>query len=389
MTVLVDEAVWPWRGRRWAHLVSDESYDELHAFADALGIPERAFQGDHYDVPADLRDKAVAAGAEAVSARELVVRLRAAGLRLSAAERRARREAEPPRRPNLRQDPLSGAWTVVNRDRQSRPNLPSRGCPFCPGGIEAPEPYEVRWFENRWPAMPGDRCEVVLYTPDHDATFASLGVDGALRVVDLWAARTAALGARPEIAYVLVFENRGPEVGATIAHPHGQIYAYDDVPAVPLAELERAGARDAGPCPLCVGGAARPPAELSVGAGEGWSAWTPAASAWPYELLVAPDAHRPDLPSLDAGERRALASILVDALGRLDRLFDAPMPYMLWVHQRPTDGGDWPQAHLHVHVAPVLRKPGTLRFVAGAEVGGGTYFNPVAPEDAAEALRAV
>ena len=83
MAVLIDPPVWPWRGRKWSHLVSDESYQELHAFVDAeLGIPRRAFQGDHYDIPEDLYDIAVAAGAEPVGSRELLSRLRAAGLRL-------------------------------------------------------------------------------------------------------------------------------------------------------------------------------------------------------------------------------------------------------------------------------------------------------------------
>ena len=81
MAVLVDQAIWHWRGRRWAHLVSDHSYDELHAFAERLGIPRRAFQGDHYDVPEDYRLAAIDLGAEAVDARVLVRRLRAAGLR--------------------------------------------------------------------------------------------------------------------------------------------------------------------------------------------------------------------------------------------------------------------------------------------------------------------
>ena len=88
MTILVDDAVWPWRGRRWAHLVSDESYEELHAFAARLGLPRHIFQGDHYDVPTEVRDEAVALGAEAVPARELVRRLNAAGLR----RRRSRAE---------------------------------------------------------------------------------------------------------------------------------------------------------------------------------------------------------------------------------------------------------------------------------------------------------
>jgi hypothetical protein len=88
--ILVDEAHWPWRGRRWAHLVSDSSYDELHAFALRLGIPRRVFQGDHYDIPAELREEALALGAVAVPSRELLVRLRAGGLRLTPADRRGR-----------------------------------------------------------------------------------------------------------------------------------------------------------------------------------------------------------------------------------------------------------------------------------------------------------
>jgi UDPglucose--hexose-1-phosphate uridylyltransferase len=121
-----------------------------------------------------------------------------------------------------RVDALTGTEVVVVAERQHRPNAPA-GCPFCVGGLEAPEPYTVRSFPNRWPPLPDDRAEVVLYTPDHGASFASLGVDGATRVVELWAARSRALGARPDVGYVLVFENRGPAVGATIPHPHGQI----------------------------------------------------------------------------------------------------------------------------------------------------------------------
>ena len=86
-------------------------------------------------------------------------------------------------------------------------------------------------------------------------------------------------------------------------------------------------------------------------------------------------------------DRDGLAALLVDVLARLDQLFDAPMPYMLWIHQRPTDGDDWPGARVHVHVAPLLRAPGTPRFVAAGELGAGTYFNPVVPADAAARLR--
>ncbi len=103
--------------------------------------------------------------------------------------------------------------------------------------------------------------------------------------------------------------------------------------------------------------------------------------------MIAPDAPAPDLPSLDDDGRQQLADTLVDVLGRLDRLFDAPMPYMMWFHQRPFDGREWPHAWVHAHVAPLLRSPGTARFVAAGELGGGVLFNPVDPADAARALR--
>jgi UDPglucose--hexose-1-phosphate uridylyltransferase len=272
-------------------------------------------------------------------------------------------------------DDLTGTEVVIVGARQARPNLPDGACPFCPGGAEAPEPYDVRWFMNRWPAMPDDRCEVVLYTPDHDAQLWSLGIAGVRRVVDLWADRTATLGARPDVDYVLVFENRGAEVGATIAHPHGQIYAFDHVPAPAHVEL---GER----CALCD----IVPEHVVHRAGD-WTSSVPAAAAWPYELRLAPSAHLADLPSLDDGNRDALAALLVDATRRLDALFDAPMPYMLWFHQRPTDGGSWPAAHVHAHVAPLLRARGTPRFVAAGELGSGVLFNPIDPGTAAAALR--
>jgi UDPglucose--hexose-1-phosphate uridylyltransferase len=275
---------------------------------------------------------------------------------------------------DLRVDPHSGARTFVVGSRQDRPNLPDSTCPFCPGGLEAPESYDVRWFPNRWPPLPEGRCEIVLYTPRHDATFWALGEDGAARVVDLWAERTAALGALADVDYVLVFENRGPEVGSTIAHPHGQIYAFDFVPDVPLRELDRG---------LSFG----PPGERLVATEAGWHAWVPEAPTFPYALLLVPDEEIPDLPSLSPPGRRALARLLIDVLARLDRLFAAQTPYMLWIHQRPFDGGNWPQARLHVEIVTPWRASGVARYVAAGELGSGVFWNPVAPEDAAQALR--
>ena len=278
---------------------------------------------------------------------------------------------------DLRIDPTTGVPTVIVAQRQQRPNLPAQACPFCVGGLEAPEPYEVRCVPNRWPALDDGRCEIVLYSPEHDQTFAGLGVDGARRVVDMWAQRTAALGARDDVDYVLIFENRGPDVGATIDHPHGQIYAYRRIPPVPLRALR--------------GGAAHPwdvPTELVVARRGDWVAWVPHAAIWPYELRIAPLGDVPDLPD-GRCDRDGLASILVDVLARLDQLFAQPMPYMLWIHQRPSDSRDWPDARVSVTIAPLLRAPATQRYVAAAELGGGVYFNPGDPMDAAASLRAL
>ena len=307
----------------------------------------------------------------------------------------------------LRYDALTGEWVNIVGRRQTRPNLPSDGCPFCVGGLEAPDSYDVRWFANRWPALaPGvppdlrvdgvdgangsqpavGACEVVLFSPEHDQSLASLPLDQVRKVVDLWADRTEALLARPEIEYVLVFENRGREVGATIDHPHGQIYGYPFVPPSPANEL-----RDAEECSVCrvvdfeVSAKERLVAEIGD-----WVAWVPFASGYAYGVRIAPRAHFGSLPALDSAARRDLAAILIDVLGRYDRLWPAPhagyrFPYLLWFHQAPAGGGDgW---HVHAHIAPPLRAPGVLRYVASGELGSGTLSNPVVPEDAAEALR--
>jgi UDPglucose--hexose-1-phosphate uridylyltransferase len=313
----------------------------------------------------------------------------------------------------LRFDPLTRDWVNIVGHRQARPNLPTAECPFCVGGLEAPDPYDVRWFLNRWPAYaPGDpvegstrghiddapmgnasvpavgACEVVLFSPDHDESLSTLPVAHVRKVVDLWTARTEELLARPGIEYVLVFENRGREVGATIDHPHGQIYGYPLVPPMPAREA--AIAREHG-CAIC-GEMER---ELAAGArivatcGD-WVAWVPYASGYAYGMRIAPRTHLGSLARLDDMGRADLATMLGDALGRYDRLWpsDDPhyrFPYLMWFHQASAAGGD--EWHLHAHVAPPLRAPGVARYIASNETGSGILSNPVVPEAAARALR--
>ena len=275
----------------------------------------------------------------------------------------------------IRVDPVSGTVVHVVGARQARPNLPTDGCPFCVGGIEAPDPYDVRWFPNRWPAMEGDRCEVVLYTSEHDASFTALGIAGVRRVVDLWADRTTALGARDDVDYVLVFENRGDDVGATIAHPHGQIYAFDHVPRRQASRL----AADWSPDWSLD--------ERLVVECDGWSAWVPHAPKFPVAIDLAPMHRVADLPSMNDGDRDAFRAILIDVLGRLDRLFGTPLPYMMWLNQRPTVIDGYDDAWFNVEIVSPWRSKGVQRFIAAAEVACEEFFNPIVPEDLAARLR--
>ena len=195
-------------------------------------------------------------------------------------------------------------------------------------------------------------------------------------VVDLWAERTAVQFADEGVRTVLVFENRGREVGATIDHPHGQLYAFDHVP-------ERSARRWAG------GWEPDPKPSRVVARADGWASWVPHAPVFPASIEIAPLARVGDLGEMGDADRDALAGMLVDVLGRLERHLGADVPYMMWINQRPRRGGPaYERAWCHVELVSPWRSPGVPRYIAAAEVATSEYFNPVVPEALAEALRA-
>lgn len=218
---------------------------------------------------------------------------------------------------------------------------------------------------------------MILHSPDHDSSFPALGGYRSARVVELWSARTAVLGSREDVGYVFVFENRGRMIGTTIDHPHSQIMAFSEIPPIPKSELSKSN------CDLCKD----PDDALIVTRHSGWQACVPWAPSWPYEMLISPRSHVADLPTAGPQLRTGLGMILVDSLTRLERLLGPDAPYMLWIHQRPAGRDDWPTAHLHLHLAPVLRAPGVSRHLAAAELGAGVFFDPVDPQEAAAQLR--
>jgi UDPglucose--hexose-1-phosphate uridylyltransferase len=194
-------------------------------------------------------------------------------------------------------------------------------------------------------------------------------------VIDLWAQRTTELGARADVDDVLIFENRGREVGATIDHPHGQIYAFDHIPARTSARLSNGWRPDQSQ-------------ERLVHEHNGWRTSVPYASAYPVALEIAPSIQVGSLSELSPQQRDACAAMLVDALNRIDSLFGARVPYMLWLNQRPTTNEmKHADAWLNFEIVSPWRGNGVMRYIAAAEVSTGEYFNPMIPEDLAVALR--
>jgi len=300
----------------------------------------------------------------------------------------------------IRWDALAGEWVVIAAARQDRTFLPPPDqCPLDPSAPGRPteipaDSYDVVVFENRFPSLtePLGRCEVVCFTSDHDSSFAALPPRRARTVLEAWADRTEALSALPETRQVYCFENRGEEIGVTLHHPHGQIYAFPFV-APRLAQMvaqARDYARDHPGGNLFDDLVA---AELRAGArivarNEHWVVFVPEAARWPYEVRIFPAARVPDLPSLDEAARDAFGPLYLDVLRRFDALFGKPAPYIAAWYQAPVrDPGARGQFAAHLQVLSVRRAAGKLKYLAGTESGMGVWINDIIPEEAAQRLR--
>ncbi|WP_406344105.1 galactose-1-phosphate uridylyltransferase [Streptomyces sp. NBC_00648] len=305
----------------------------------------------------------------------------------------------------VRRDPLLGDSVAIASHRQGRTyHPPADACPLCPSrdGRHSEIPaadYDVAVFENRFPSLAGafGRCEVVCFTPDHDASFADLTEEQAALVLEAWTDRTAELAELPQVEQVFCFENRGAEIGVTLGHPHGQIYGYPFTTprtALMLRSLaehrERTGGRN-----LFDDVVERELAERVrvVLEGEHWVAFVPYAAHWPYEVHLYPRRRVPDLRALDDEARTEFPQIYLELLRRFDRIFgdaEPPTPYISAWHQAPfSESADRHEFALHLELFTVRRTSGKLKFLAGSESGMSVFINDVPPEAAARRLREV
>lgn len=295
----------------------------------------------------------------------------------------------------LRFNELRAEEVVYAIHRQERTFLPSRQhCPLCP--TRAGEPpteislpaFEIAVFENRFPAFepPLGAAEVVVYTDSHEGSLATLPPQQAEDLMWVWRHRYGELGARDDVRYVLVFENRGVEVGVTLHHPHGQIYAYPFLPPVPEWELA-ADARLGGCAPCALLKDELEDGRRLVYESDEIAAYVPYAARWAYEVHVVLRSHRASLLDCQAGELRSLATGLQALVRGYDALFEAPFPYVMVVHQAPTAADHATGGHVHVEFYPPLRAAGKLKYLAGSEQGAGTFIADTVPEESAAALR--
>jgi UDPglucose--hexose-1-phosphate uridylyltransferase len=300
----------------------------------------------------------------------------------------------------IRWDALAGEWVVIAAARQDRTFLPPPDqCPLDPSAPGRPteipaDSYDVVVFENRFPSLaePLGRCEVVCFTSDHDSSFAALSPRRVRTVFEAWADRTAALSALPGIRQVYCFENRGEEIGVTLHHPHGQIYALPFL-APRLAQMTvqaAAYAREHAGANLFDDLVA---AELAAGTrvvtrNEHWAAFVPEAARWPYEVRIFPAARVPDMTAMGEEARAAFGPLYLEVLRRFDALFGRPAPYIAAWHQAPVgDEAARGQFAAHLQVLSVRRAAGKLKYLAGTESGMGVWINDIVPEEAARQLR--
>jgi UDPglucose--hexose-1-phosphate uridylyltransferase len=317
--------------------------------------------------------------------------------------------------PHLRWHPLRGEWVTYAAYRQGRTFLPPPEYnPLAPTSdpahpTEVPQgAWDVAVFDNRFPALGGapaeppqlivptaratGHCEVVVFSRDAKGSLGALPLAHLELLMQVWADRTDRLARRGDIAFVLPFENRGSEVGVTLHHPHGQIYAYPLVPPVPARMQDEAHQhfRKTGVGPLQEHIAQ----ELRSGArmlyqGDHAVAFVPACARYPYEVWVAPREAVESFGRLSPPQRADLARALKTVLMKFDGLWQRPMPYLMAWFQAPTDGQPHPESHLHAEFYPPYRTHDRLKILAGTELAAGFFAMDALPEEKARELQQV
>jgi len=325
--------------------------------------------------------------------------------------------------------PLREEWVVIAAHRQDRPwsgekvatkeaVLPDYvpDCFLCPGnarvsGKTNPNYEKIFVFDNDHPSVSFEApnvehphspvyqarpargiSRVVCYSPLHNLTLAELSKDEITSLLKTWQEQYLDLGGRPEIEHVLIFENKGEAVGVSNPHPHCQIYAnnfvfktianevaasrqyFSDNGRILFQDIIRAEKEDG---------------RRIIAENDSAIAFIPYFARYAYEVFVAPKDTHPHVGALSNDELKDLTDVLRTVTIKFDNLWNMPFPYVMPLHQAPTDGGDHSTFHFHIEFHPPLRKPDLLKYLAGPEIGGGNFLSDTSPEDKAAELRSM
>ncbi|CAN5386225.1 galactose-1-phosphate uridylyltransferase [soil metagenome] len=323
--------------------------------------------------------------------------------------------------------PLRQEWVVIAAHRQDRPwsggtlkteekvlpeYLPD--CYLCPGnprvsGKSNPKYDQIFVFDNDHPSVAIDApaieqppaviyhtrpatgiARVVCYSPRHNLTLTELDLPQIEKLLGTWQEQYTDLGGRPEIEHVLIFENKGEAVGVSNPHPHCQIYANNFVFKTIENELR------AGKDHLAETGkvlfqeiikAEQQDGRRIIAENDSAIAFLPYFARYAYEVYVAPKETHPSIAAMSAKEVTDFADVLKTVLVKFDNLWQMPFPYVMPLHQAPTEGGDHIGFHFHIEFHPPLRKPNLLKYLAGPEIGGGNFLSDTSPEEKAAELQ--
>ena len=310
----------------------------------------------------------------------------------------------------LRYNPLLKDWTMVAASRQKRPDMPKDSCPFCPGSGKVPDQYDVHIYHNDFPVLsehppiPDDvggslyktreakgRCEVILYSSDHKATIPDLSSAHMMKLVEAWEKTFQELEKDPAHQYVMIFENRGQEVGVTMPHPHGQVYAYPFIPLkvkTELASCEEYYQEHGRNMFDDIIKEEKRFEKRIVLENDSFIAFIPFFTDYPYGVHIVMKNQKTAITEFTEDEKWDLGEMIHKVVGGMDKIYDRLFPYMMVMHQRPSDGKRYQDYYrFHVEFYPPLRGKNSIKYNASSETGGWAAANPMKVEETAPILR--
>ena len=317
--------------------------------------------------------------------------------------------------PELRYNPLLDTWTMVATNRQDRPHLSADNCAFCPGeGKTVPAHYEVFAYPNDFPTLshspePANtkgnnqilkaadaygKCEVILYSPEHIAKLYELSDEHVLKIVELWTDRYRELSKDKRIKYIFEFENRGEEVGVTMHHPHGQLYAYSWIPAKIRSELDNAKKyfkKNGSNLFKDLNESEKKHKKRVVIENKSFIAYIPYFTDYPFGVFVVSKKLRLNFTEFTRSEKKDLVDMLKKLVRGFDNIYERPFPYMMCIHQSPVNSPAYKDCAdyyaFHIEFYPPLRAKDKIKWYAGSEMGAGAAANPLDVDECAAILR--